>query len=186
MVRVEAGIQPVLRQLEAVLDDERGVGEIDQVFVGDAVVLEGVVDQAAEERDVAAGANLQEEIGLAAVRVKRGSTTISLGVALALGFDRPLETARMVFGRIAAHDQHHVGVLDVDPAIGHRAASECGPQTGDRWTVSNPGLVFQVADPQAAHRLHDEVIELIGVGAAAGPGDAFAAVHRAALRVLSR
>jgi len=50
--------------------------------------------------------------------------------------------------------------------------------------VSNTGLVFQVADPQAAHRLDHQVIEFVGVGAAAIPGDAFAAVDGAALRVL--
>src|SRR5208283_1207789 len=44
-------------------------------------------------------------------------------------------------------------------------------------SVSNPGLVFQVADPQAAHGLDYQVIELVGVGAAAGPGDALAAVN---------
>jgi hypothetical protein len=35
----------------------------------------------------------------------------------------------MVLGWIAAHDQHHVGVLDVDPAIGHCAAPERWSQT---------------------------------------------------------
>ena len=64
-----------------------------------------------------------------AVRVKRGSTTIILALRFSLGLDRPLEAAGMVLGRIAAHDQHHVGVLDVDPAIGHRPASECWSQT---------------------------------------------------------
>ena len=106
-----------------------------------------------------------------------------LGIALALGFHRPFETARVVLRRIAAHDQHHVGVLDVDPAICHRTATECGPQTGDRRSVSNTGLVFQVADPQAAHGLDHQVIELVGIGAAAGPGDALAAVDGVALGV---
>jgi hypothetical protein len=50
--------------------------------------------------------------------------------------------------------------------------------------VSNSGLVFQVADPQAAHGLDDQKVELVGVGAAAGPGDLFAAVDGVALRVL--
>src|SRR5467141_2556311 len=89
----------------------------------------------------------------------------------------------MVLGWVAAHDQHHVGVLDVDPAIRHGSASECGPQTGDRWAVSNPSLVFQVADPQAAHGLDSKKIEFVGVGAAAVPADAFDAVDGAALRI---
>src|SRR5207245_2215969 len=154
-----------------------------QVFLVDPLVFERVVDQAAQERDVGAGADLHEH-----VRHRRGPRESRidhnhLGVATPFGFDSPFEATGVVFGRIAAHDQHHVGVLDVDPAIGHRAASKCGPQTGDRWTVSNPGLVFDEAQPQAAHCLYDEIIELVGVSAAACPGDIFAAVDGATLRV---
>src|SRR5208337_4242488 len=36
----------------------------------------------------------------------------------------------------------------------------------------------------AAHGLHHEIVELVGVGAAAGEGDGFAAVYRAALGIL--
>src|SRR5579863_1127744 len=61
---IETGEQPVFRQLESVFDDERRVGVVDQVLVRDAVVLQRVVDHAAEEGNVATGANLQEEIGL--------------------------------------------------------------------------------------------------------------------------
>ena len=134
----------------------------------------------------AAGADLQEQIGGRSRAREARIDDDHLGVALQLGFHRPLEAARVVLGRVAAHDQHHVGVLDVDPAVGHRAASERGPQTGDRGTVSNPGLVFQVADPQAAHGLDDQVIELVSVGAAAGPGNAFAAVDSVGPARLSR
>src|SRR5438046_10113862 len=85
-------------------------------------------------------------------------------------FDWPLEATRVVLGRIAAHDQHHVGVLDVDPTVGHRAASEGGPHTGDRRTVSNPGLRLEVADPQAGHGFDRPVIEVVGGSRAGGPG----------------
>ncbi len=126
---IEAREQSILRQLESVFDDERGVGVVDQIFVRDAVVLDGVIDEAAEKREVAAGANLTENIGL---RRGAGEARVDhdrLGVAVALGLDRPLETARMVLGRISAHDQHHVGVLDVDPAVGHCPAPESWSQT---------------------------------------------------------
>src|SRR5579862_3098609 len=93
------------------------------------------------------------------------------------GFNRPLKATGMVLCWIATHDQHHVGVLDVDPAIGHCPASECWPQTGDRGAVSNASLVFQVADPQAAHALDHEVIEFVGISAPAAPCDSFTAVH---------
>jgi hypothetical protein len=35
----------------------------------------------------------------------------------------------MVLGGISAHDQHHVSVLDVDPAIGHGTAPKSWSQT---------------------------------------------------------
>ena len=60
---VEPGEQSVFRKFESFLHDEGGVGVIDEVVFGDAIVLDRVVDQAAEKGDVSAGANLQEEIG---------------------------------------------------------------------------------------------------------------------------
>src|ERR1700676_4534573 len=39
-------------------------------------------------------------------------------------------------------------------------------------------------DPQGAHRLYDQVIEFVGVGAAAGKSDGFAAVDSNALSIL--
>src|SRR5260370_29524931 len=42
-------------------------------------------------------------------------------VAGAFRFDGPLESAGMVLGRITAHDEHHVGILHVDPAENHRS-----------------------------------------------------------------
>src|SRR4030095_6942651 len=94
-----------------------------------------------------------------------------------LRFHRPLEATRVVLSRIATHDQHHVGILDVDPAVGHCAASEGGPQTGDRRTVSNPGLRFEIADPHAAHRLYGEKIYFICISASADPTDRLQTVN---------
>ena len=50
-------------------------------------------------------------------------------IADALGFHNPLEPTRMVFRRVPAHNQHHVGVFDIYPAIGHCTASERWSQT---------------------------------------------------------
>jgi len=50
----------------------------------------------------------QKRSATAEVRVKRGSTEIIFAFARAFGFDRPLESARMVLCRITAHDEHHV------------------------------------------------------------------------------
>jgi len=45
-------------QLEVAFDDERGVCEVYEVLFRDAVVLDGVVDDAAKKCNVRSGANL--------------------------------------------------------------------------------------------------------------------------------
>jgi hypothetical protein len=35
----------------------------------------------------------------------------------------------MIFGWIPAHDEHHVGVLDIDPAVRHCAPAKRWSQT---------------------------------------------------------
>src|SRR5579864_4112808 len=50
--------------------------------------------------------------------------------------------------------------------------------------MSNTGLVFQEADPQAAHGLCDQIVKLVGIGASAGEGDALAAIDGVSLSVL--
>src|SRR6267378_6668342 len=50
---IETGEQPVdIGELEILVDDESRVGVMDQVFLGDSIVFDGVVNQAAEERDI--------------------------------------------------------------------------------------------------------------------------------------
>src|SRR5260370_28343113 len=48
---------------------------------------------------------------------------------------------------------------------------------------STPGLVFYISQAQAADGFHHEVVELVGVGAAAGERNALAAVDGAAQRI---
>ena len=100
-----------------------------QVILGDAVVLEGVVDQPAQERNIRAGANLEKKIRDGSGAGKARIDHDQLGVAGLLGFNDPFETAGMILGGVSAHDQHHVGILDVDPAIRHGPAPECWSQT---------------------------------------------------------
>src|SRR5205085_12655381 len=61
--RIESGIQAIVRQLETVLHDVGGVSVVEEIILGDAIVVDRVLDQATEESDVSAGANLAEEIG---------------------------------------------------------------------------------------------------------------------------
>ena len=104
----------------------------------------------------------------AAVRLKRGSTHTSFALRLRLRLHDEPEADRMVLSRVAAHGQHDVRVADVGPAVGHRSSSERGGQTGHRGAVSNPGLLLDRDDAEpGAERLDEQVVDLVGVGAAA-------------------
>src|SRR5262245_12524610 len=83
----------------------------------------------------------------------------------------------MVLRRIASHDQDHVGVLDVDPVVGHRPTTECGAQTGHRGAMSKPGLVVGVHDPQRACPFGQQVVDLVVIGAATNNRDALALIE---------
>ena len=64
----------VLGVFELLVDDHRRVGVVDDVVAELAPVLEDVVDDPAQERDVAAGPDRHVQVASALVRVKRGST----------------------------------------------------------------------------------------------------------------
>src|SRR5260370_28688946 len=101
----------IARQLKAGFDDKRCVREVDQVFFRDAVVLDGIANDAAEKRDVRAGANLAEEISNRGRACKARVHGDYFCVARTLGFDGPLESAGMVLGGISPHDEPPVGIL---------------------------------------------------------------------------
>src|SRR5215472_108206 len=77
----------------------------------------------------------------------------------------------MVLGRVSSHCQYEIGVLDIDPAIGHRTPTERGGQTGHRGAVSYSCLTVSVDHPKGFHDLVLEPVELVGVGAAADDRD---------------
>src|ERR1700692_2983289 len=94
--RIESRVQSVLRKFEALLNDEGGVGVVNEIFLGDPVVLDRVADQPTQERDVAAGASLAEEVGSGGRASESRVYRDQLGIAVALGLHRPLESAGML------------------------------------------------------------------------------------------
>ena len=54
---------PSSGSLKPSLITKDGVGVVDQVILGDAIVFDRVVNEAAQEGDVGAGPNLQKQIG---------------------------------------------------------------------------------------------------------------------------
>src|SRR5215475_12572512 len=89
----------------------------------------------------------------------------------------------MVLGRVSSHGEHEIGVLDVEPAIGHRTPTERGGQTGHRGAVSYSCLTVSVDHSHRLHELVLEPVELVGVGAAADDRDPGCAVDNLAPRV---
>ncbi len=127
--RVKTGKETVFRQFEALLHDQGRVRVVGDVLLRVAIVLQRIMDQPAKESDIRARANLAEMVGLRGRPLEAWINHDNLGVADALGFHNPFEPARMIFRRVTAHDQHHVGIFDVYPAIGHCTASERWSQT---------------------------------------------------------
>ena len=134
------GEQPVLEP-EIAADDERRVGVRPHVVGVVQVVGQDVPDQPAEDGDVGAGPDLEMLVGdrrrPCEARVDRNQR----GAVLVTRLERPLEATGMILGRVGAHHQDDIGVLDVLPVVGHRAPTERGGQTGPPWgcVIYGPG-----------------------------------------------
>ncbi len=144
--------------------DEGGVGVGLDVFVLDLVVTEQVVDHPAQEGDVRAGAERRVEVRHRCRAGEAGVYHDECGVIVGLGLGYPFEAAGVSLGGVAAHDDDDVGILDVHPVVGHRTASECGGQTGHRWSVSDPGLIVERQHAGAADRLVGDVAGFVAGG----------------------
>ena len=130
-VLVVAGEQPV-REAELLLHDEGRVRVVLDVLLVVQLVLDDVVDEATEIRDVGAGSNTQihvghrrrsrvARIGVDDLRAATGTRTLR---RIELRLHEPLEAHGVRLGRVRAVDQDEVGVLDVTPVVRHRSPSE--------------------------------------------------------------
>ena len=91
----------------------------------------------------------------------------------------------MIFRGVATHDQNDIGVGDIGPAVRHGPAAERGGQTGHRGAVSKTGLIFVSDDSETEAKLAEQVVDLIGVGAAADHGGIGEAIHKASGSILN-
>ena len=160
LVGVVAAEQPVL-EVVVLAHDQRRVGVGGDVLVLNLVVAQQIVGDTKQEGRVGAGADRRIEVGHGGGAVEARVHHHQVGVVFGLGFHGPLEAHRVGFGRVAAHHQDDVGVLDVDPVVGHRAASERWRQAGHRRAVTEAGLVLQVHHAQAAGELDVEDAGLV-------------------------
>ena len=138
----------------------------------------------AQEGDVGAGAYRRIKIryrgGAREARIHHDQ----LGIAIGLGLGHPLEAAGVCLGGIAAHDQNQIGILDVDPMIGHRTAAERRGKTCHRRSVSDACLIIECEHPQAARHLLREVACFVAGSGSGQETGGQPAVHRGAVLVL--
>ncbi len=92
----------------------------------------------------------------------------------------------MTLGRIGTHDEDTVTVSDIDPVIGHCAASERLCQSRNSGAVSDTGLVFDIDQTQGPHHGLQEPAFLIVKGGTSHTGKAGGAVDHLTFRILFR
>ena len=131
--RVEAREQAAvrLRVDVTVLDDVRDVRERHRVGAEPAILLEEVADDAAEEGDIGTGTERRVQVGERA-RAREARIGVDDRRTPFLRLQHETERDRMVLRHVRAHDQNAVRVRHVPNRQRRRAASEGGPQTGDR------------------------------------------------------
>ncbi len=150
VVDVQAGEDAVqvFGVLEFLANDGGGVGVVDHVIVEVAVVLQDVVDDGAEEENVAAGAQRDPDIGHGRGAGEARVDVDDPGAALARRH-YPLKSDRVLLRHGGAHDHDGVSVVQALLRGGGAAAAERGAQTGHRGAVSYTGLVADAVHAQA-------------------------------------
>src|SRR5207237_5484264 len=124
-----------------------------------ATVLDDVVDQPAEERDVAAGADRHVQVRNRS-RAREARVDVNDGRAPPLRLHHPAEADRVALRHVRALDEDAVGVRQILLEGGGPASPERGPQTGDRRAVSYAGLVLDLNHPQRRVELLAEAVLL--------------------------
>src|SRR5215210_4324353 len=167
-----------------VLGDDRGRVGVDlDVLLEVLLVLEDVVDQAPEERDIGARPD-----GCVDVAHRRGAREARVDVdelgALLLGDHGVPETHGVGLGHVGAFDDDAVSVLQILQVCGGSAPTVRDAQTGHRRAVSYSRLVGNSYKPQRMEELGYEVVLLIIYRGPAAGGQGHRAVQLLALRVL--
>src|SRR3954452_9516778 len=150
----------ILGVQDTIVDDHRRIGVLEQVLPEVPAVLEDVMDDASQERQIAAGAEL--DVG-ARDRARAGEARVDvdhLGAA-PLCLHHPLEADRMALGHVGAHDQDAVNVLQILLERRGPTSSERCPQTGNGGRVSYARLVLDLDEPERGHQLLDRVVLLV-------------------------
>ena len=124
-----------------------------------------------DHRDVGAGADAHI---LGRMRGGAGQARIDDDEVRAvelLAFEQVLQRHRMRLRRIAAHDDHGLGVADVVVAVGHRAVAPGIGHAGDGGRMADARLVIDVVGAPERRELAVEIGALVGELGRAEPVD---------------
>jgi hypothetical protein len=127
------------------------------------IVGQCVVDQATQVSNVCSGADRPVAIRDRCCAIEARVDADQLGFAVPFGLHHKAKPDRMVLGWIPAHDEHHVRIGDIRPAVRHGPATESGGQTGHRGAMSKPGLAFVSQDAKAEAELAKKEVEFVGI-----------------------
>src|SRR5215813_9915359 len=114
------------------------------------------MDETAEESNVRSGSNRDVHVGNGGSAVEARVDGDELRFAVAFGLHHEPKPNGMVLGGVAPHDENHVCVGNVGPAVRHSSAAKRGGQTGHRWAVSKTGLIFVGDNAQAEAKLSQQ------------------------------
>src|ERR1035437_6989350 len=92
-----------------------------------------------------------------------------------LAFQQVLQRYRMCHGRIAAHDNHGLGVADVVEAVGHRPVAPGIGHAGNRRRMTNARLVVLIVGAPERSQLAEDISYFVGELRRAQPIDRFRA-----------
>src|SRR5207244_11944071 len=123
-----------------VVDDRGGIRVGEHVVVEPQIAAQHIVDEPAEEGDVAARPDRHIEIG-GGRGAAESRVDVDDGGATFARLHRPAEADRVVLGHVAAHDQDRVGVGQVLLEGGGPTPYEACSQTGNRGALSYSRLV---------------------------------------------
>ena len=132
------------------------------VFVLNFVVQQQIVDHTGQECNVRPSANRRVIVCHGCRAREPRIHHHELGFVVMLGFNHPLEAARVGFSGVAAHDQNQICIFDIGPMIGHCTSPKRRSQTGYRRGVSNTRLVIEDQHPHRTHGFVRDVARLIG------------------------
>src|SRR5690606_1826803 len=139
-------------------------GIVAYVFVLYLIVFQQIAYDAAQEDNVGPGPDGRVEVGHGRGTGKAWIDHNQLGFVVRLGFGDPLESAGVRLGRVAAHDENNIRVLDVAPMVRHRCPAKRRGKTCHRRAVSDTRLVIECEPAETAEYLVGDVGDFVGTG----------------------